>query len=326
MASRRLLDLVSVLSVTRSVASQHVALRAGQLRVFNQTSSLTKSFRSSVNNSASSSSDINTPSPRPSPDQARKLQRQSEDPIPAVQAKQDASEADLHIVGNDDLNSDVTHTPGHTSSPVESSLPRTKIPSHIADEQNEGAAHVDGVNSDVFYTTEHDEQSGNATTITTSDSKIIPEHISEPKPEKDDVDIPADLINSDIFSSRRAKTLFQGSSKGGKGLEMKAAIDTPVDTTEPSQGIDQEVFYVRDGEESTPAATDGKLDRSANPFSQTQKRSMSTSARRMEKQGVKVGDMSKADDSVKKLADDLSKDLQVRILPTAPLFIFFLYG
>ncbi|KAI9837539.1 MAG: hypothetical protein M1819_007190 [Sarea resinae] len=223
-----------------------------------------------------------TPASRP--DQARKFQRQSEfqipsnvaEPSPAISS--DANAANL-TRGHDE---DTFYTRSTRTSPVLSSLPRSKIPKQTEDTQS-GDEHVeDGeINSDVFYSSEG-HQPGTA----------IPS--KEAVPEQEQV---PEGINTEVFMNPRIAKML-----GGKGrpqspdLKMRAAKKGPIEHTSLAQGKDQDTFNVRTTAEQGPTHANSVSSESPN--------------------AAKENDQGKED--IESLAADLAKEVQSEKPPNIP--------
>lgn len=176
MSGRRLLDAIQFLNVTKTIAVRHLAIRQHQLDVYTRTSSLTKGIKGQVdglvltaqaaaalarrfNDSPPSPSPTTAPEPSadkptkprasattPSPDAARKLQRQAEFQVPASAAQYDGNEKPGAL--NVSQQQDVFYEPSKQNGPDLSALPRIKLPKAAGDVQ---AGVVEGLNADVFH-------------------------------------------------------------------------------------------------------------------------------------------------------------------------------
>lgn len=205
-------------------------------------------------------------------EEARRLQRQSEQQIPSQSAKAStSSDSDKLLEGHDQ---DVYYSPSTDAPPVLSSLPRVKIPRQTEDTQG-GDEHVtDGqINSDSYYSSKGCHPSAQIPAV-----EAIPEQ-----------ETPGDA-NMEIFYSPRVAKLLGGKTHGGRkaqDLELKGAARTPVEQSPLTVGKDQDTFNVRSSSRPHP------LDPNAG------KRAVASAP---------VGESSSnVDEEVQKLADDISK-------------------
>ncbi|KAE9374513.1 ABC1-domain-containing protein [Stipitochalara longipes BDJ] len=184
---------------------------------------------------SSNVSTIPLPTRKPlSAESVRKLQRQSELPIPSISA--DASEdtiPDPLKMGHDEDNfyTKLTHT-----SPVLSSLPRVKMPKHTSSIQGVDSHLPEGqINSDSFYTAGSSESVPAVTAVPEQDA--VPEG-----------------VDTALFYSPRVARLLGGKTQGFKqdGLELKGVKDTPIDHTGIAAVKDQDTFIVRTSQEDHP--------------------------------------------------------------------------
>ncbi|KAI9749154.1 MAG: aminoacyl-tRNA hydrolase [Chaenotheca gracillima] len=207
-----------------------------------------------------------------SSEEARKFQRQSEGQIPSHVAEQprNISTASRLSKGHDD---DVFYNRSSQSSPVLSSVPRSKIPKHPEDSQGSDEHVKDGqINADVYYSSEGHKDVGS-----------IPRAEAVPEQEQ----MPEDA-NTEIFHSPRVAKLLGGRAIGekSKDLKLNASTGTPVEQTNLAEGVDQEVLHVRDSSQQTPTKPPQTTSRDEH----------------------KIEDTSSKSDDVQKLAADLAKD------------------
>jgi aarF domain-containing kinase len=216
----------------------------------------------------SDASTIPTPSRSPglSADEARRLQRQSEDQIPSSEARiqppPQAPQAEELVSGHD---RDVFYLRSKESQPEPSSLPRTKIPRHTEDKQESDDHVEDGrLNQDVYYSRPEPGQEQ-------VQREELPHQAAVPEQEQ----MPAG-INTEVFRTRRVAKMLGGNPYAPKPhLDLKGASNTPYDHTKTARGHDQDTFNVRQSEQTRPAAPDEPLEPTQKP---TGSQAASTSA------------------------------------------------
>ncbi|KAK3045093.1 hypothetical protein LTS18_014595, partial [Coniosporium uncinatum] len=189
------------------------------------------------------SSDNSTiPTPKPSSEaqyssnEAKKLQRESEEQIPKITTA--AFSGDQKLAEGHDVDVYYDRVNAQPSTPL-SSLPRTKIPKSTEVAQGSDEHVKDGqINADVYYSSEAQ-----------SAAQKIPTHEAIPKQDEAEQD-----INTDVFHSPRIAKMLSGRDKKGYGLGMqtKGAMKTPIDRSATAQGHDQDFFNVR---QSGPTAS-----------------------------------------------------------------------
>lgn len=137
---------------------------------------------------------------RPSPEEAKRLQHASESSIPELTADPPAEDA-TQGTGND-----IFYLRQARVSSVLSNLPRKKIPKRTEGEQvSTGSG---SLNTDVFYETPGQQ-----------DPKI-PEQVAIPEQQDEG-------LNSELFHSRKAKTILSQSTQTPKDLKPTASNDKP---------------------------------------------------------------------------------------------------
>lgn len=178
------------------------------------------------------------------PDEARRLQRQSEFQIPSVatdiQSKTPHSSTEKLSEGHD---RDVFYTRSAETKPQYSSLPRAKIPENTENKQGSGEHVQDGqINQDVFYATPEPGQ------------KIAQkEQIPHQEAVTDQDQVPAG-INTDVFRTARVAKMLGGNPyKDKTDLDLKGANRTLVDHIKIAAGKDQNSFNVRQSVATAPA-------------------------------------------------------------------------
>lgn len=180
-----------------------------------------------------------------SPNDARKLQRESENQIPSisVEMRQPAqpSETEKLTKGHD---KDIFYSRSNETKPEFSSLPRSKIPKHTEDVQ-EGDDHVPNgqMNQDVFYSTREPKQEQ-------SPNGEITQEV--PVPEQDQL---PESVNTAVFRTARVAKMLGGNPYAAKpDLKLKQDSKTPEDYTKLAEGRPRENFDVRSSEQTAPAA------------------------------------------------------------------------
>ena len=145
-----------------------------------------------------------TRSPPLSADQARKLQREAEDPIPSTAAEPPAlvsagaEQAEFAV----DQDKDIYYSPSTNSKPVLSALPRVKVPK-VTEDIQDGDQHVSAqqINQDVYY-------SSSQTHLEDS----IPEKQAIPEQGE-----PSDEMYSELFQSPKVAKMLSGKRKSSNG-------------------------------------------------------------------------------------------------------------
>lgn len=289
MAGMKLLDLAAVFNASRPVLRHHVALRRRQLDVYVRTSSLTKAVRSQIDpyiqtaqaaayfsrrmrdasmqgsrrylhaqsgparrslmGKAESGANVDRAQSHLSPEESRRLQRQSESQIPSQAADPPSNQASdrdsTSLTGSHDK--DVFYSRPQEAGPVLSELPRAKIPKHTEATQGSDEHVKDGqINSDVFYSSNGRQ-----------DAPSIPELEAVPEQEQTPED-----VNTDVFHSPRIAKLLGKEGHGAVGkdaLRPKAASSTPIERTGMARGKDQDTFNVRSSEQQETTRPDIEL-------------------------------------------------------------------
>ncbi|KAJ6109890.1 Protein ABC1 [Penicillium sp. IBT 16267x] len=265
MSGRRLLDIIQVLNVSKTVAAKHLAIRQHQLDVYTRTSSLTKGIKEQTEGliltaqaaaalarrfndtapppptsptpttaSADPSADSARPtSPKaaeettafPTSDNARVEERHVKLQIPSATAQYTGTEKPADL--NISQQQDVFYEPSRQTAPDTSAQPRVTIPEATANIQAGG---VDGLNADVFHA------------ATGPETKATPEAEQE---------IPEEMMQN-IFQSPRVSRLLAGKPKMKRdwladkyaprssppGATLAAESQAPV---KPEQEEDQEL-------------------------------------------------------------------------------------
>lgn len=225
MSGRRLLDIIQLLNVSKTVAAKHLAIRQHQLDVYTRTSSLTKGIKEQTEGliltaqaaaalarrfndtspppptspspttvSADPSANPAPSSPKaaektitsPTSDNARVQEHDVELQIPSTTAQYTVTEKPAGL--NISPQQDVFYEPSRQTAPDTSALPRVTIPEAAADVQAGGG---DGLNADVFHA------------ATGPEIKATPEAQQE---------IPEEMMQ-DIFQSPRVSRLLAGKHK-----------------------------------------------------------------------------------------------------------------
>ncbi|KAJ5628564.1 Protein ABC1 [Penicillium lividum] len=209
MSGRRLLDIIQLLNVSKSVAVKHLAIRQQQLDVYTRTSSLTKGIKEQTEGliltaqaAAALARRFNDTSPPTSPPPADPAPSQTAEKtttptsdvreerhvdiqLPSVTAQYTGAEkSDLNV----SKQQDVFYEPSRQTTPDTSALPRVTLPEAAGDVQAGGG---DGLNADVFHAATGPEQKF---------SPKEPEEVSEE-------------MMQDIFQSPRVSRLLAGKSK-----------------------------------------------------------------------------------------------------------------
>jgi len=155
-----------------------------------------------------------------SPDEAKRLQHESETSIPASVV------AELpDRVETQGINADMFYLRQARASPVMSSLPRVKMP-----RQTEGDQGPSGeTNSNVFYTTSKED----------SKTTKVPEKVAVPEQESG-----VEGLDGGLFHSRRAKSLF-AQLPGTKEKTLEKIAKTRRDGTKLTEGGNQGAFCER---------------------------------------------------------------------------------
>ncbi|KAL9029899.1 MAG: hypothetical protein Q9196_001923 [Gyalolechia fulgens] len=153
----------------------------------------------------------------PSPEHARRLQRQSEKQIPSQAAEAPpATASDANAVGIDQ-GQDIFYTPSPKAGQVLSALPRVKLPKNTADGQYSVESVADGhTNPDIFYSSQPNGQ-----------EQAIPEKQAIPQQDE-----PSEDMYSELFHSRKVAKMLKANPKpadSSQGLNLKAVKDTPID-------------------------------------------------------------------------------------------------
>ena len=174
-------------------------------------------------------------------DDAKRLQRQAEFQIPSHPADPppSISSRDGFADSRADQDKDHFYKPSLNASPVLSSLPRVKVPKVTEDTQGSDEHVQDAqLNQDVFYSASRNND------YTIPESQAIFEQNS-----------PSEDMYSELFHSPKVARMLKGTgakSGSSKGLNMRAAEDTPVDHSDLTQGKDQETFNVRNLKQKVP--------------------------------------------------------------------------
>lgn len=190
-------------------------------------------FRPKTSGRSSIIEPVSTSSPL-SADKAKKLQRQAEFQIPSRPAEPPTTgspgeeSAELGI----DQEKDVFYKRPTDATPVLSALPRVKVPK-VTEDIQESDEHVQDaqINQDVFYSASR------------KPNQVVPETQAVPEQHP-----PSEEIFSDIFHSPKVAKMLRGKGAKGetpKGLDIKAAKNTPVEHSNLSEGKDQDTFNVR---------------------------------------------------------------------------------
>ncbi|RPB05638.1 ABC1-domain-containing protein [Choiromyces venosus 120613-1] len=163
------------------------------------------------------------PKPRTtlSPEEAKRLQHESETSVPSVAAEP------LARMEAQGINDDTFYLRQARASPVLSNLPPVKIPRQTEGEQESSGK----TNSDAFYTTPKKDET----------TTKIPEKVALPEQESG-----VEGLNGELFHSRRAKSLLT-QSRGTKEKTLENAAETPRGETKLTEGRDQDNFYTRTG-------------------------------------------------------------------------------
>ncbi|KAL7271006.1 hypothetical protein RUND412_006263 [Rhizina undulata] len=276
MASRRLVDLIALVNASTSIAQKHLLIRSHQLNVYTSTSTVCKVFRSSRPiqpstpavakhastpsppfDQASSSPASETPNPRktPPPEEAKRLQYESESPIPSVVAEAPSTAPENHdeTVNNQEympsekltqgLNEEVFYLRHARASPVLSNLPRMKIPRNPEGEQVVSGI---GVNADVFY-----ERPGEPKTAATE------EKTEEEEKEKEEAEEKSEMLENQLSGGFEGLNhgIFQ--SRGGRKL-VEDGISERREAREKMIKIPENV--VRQTEELKEAEVEAEVD------------------------------------------------------------------
>ncbi|THC89038.1 hypothetical protein EYZ11_011509 [Aspergillus tanneri] len=175
MSGKRLLDVIQLLNVAKSIAVKHLAVRQDQLDIFTRTSSLTKGIKSQADDlvltaqaAAALAKRFNEPLPSaPSPNsqsadlarpanperKGKGFQQQSEFQIPATAAKHTVEDE----VSNVDISrqKDVSYRPSQRSTPDLSGLSRVKLPQTSEVQQSR---FQNEINADVFHSSAGSEE------------------------------------------------------------------------------------------------------------------------------------------------------------------------
>ncbi|KAJ5657938.1 Protein ABC1 [Penicillium longicatenatum] len=240
MSGRRLLDVIQLLNVSKTVAGKHLAIRQHQLDVYTRTSSLTKGIKEQTEGliltaqaaaalarrfndpspppptspspttvSADPSADAAPTSPKaaektaasPTSDNARVQEHHVESQIPSATAQYTGTEKPADL--NTSQQQDVFYKPSRQTAPDTSAQPHVTIPQAAADVQAGGS---DGLNADVFHA------------ATGPETKASPETQEE---------IPEEMMQ-DIFQSPRVSRLLAGKPRMKRDwLAEKYARSTP---------------------------------------------------------------------------------------------------
>ncbi|KAJ5752151.1 Protein ABC1 [Penicillium odoratum] len=209
MSGRRLLDIIQLLNVSKSVAVKHLAIRRQQLDVYTRTSSLTKGIKEQTEGliltaqaAAALARRFNDTSPPTSPPPADSAPSQpAEKTTTSTSDAREECHVDIQLPSvtaeytgpeKSDLNvskqQDVFYEPSHQTTPDTSALPHVTLPEAAGDVQAGGG---DGLNADVFHAATGPEQKF---------SPKEPEEVSEE-------------MMQDIFQSPRVSRLLAGKSK-----------------------------------------------------------------------------------------------------------------
>jgi aarF domain-containing kinase len=188
-----------------------------------------------------------------SAEEARNLQRQFEAQIPSseetVQPPPINVQAEQLAEGHD---RDVFYLRSKESQPEPSSLPRTKIPKHTEDRQeNDDHVKDEKINQDVYYATPEPLQ-GQPGMVD------IPHKVADPEQDQ----LP-EGINTDVFRTKRVAKMLGGNPyrQGNPyaqepDLHLRGAAETPQEHTKLSEGRAQDTFNVHVSEQPKPSDPD----------------------------------------------------------------------
>lgn len=216
----------------------------------------------------------------PEPEEAKRLQRQSEFQIPSTSAETPAASAKdpntpVDEFGEElgvDQEQDVFYRPSPSAPPVLSALPRVKIPRTTTTLQ-EGDEHLpnDRTNPDVFYHSD-----GTLSKKGSLSAQAVPEQ-----------DDPTEDIMKDLFHSPKVASVLGNKGRGRSSdsdFKLTGAGRTPIDKTGLNEGKDRGTFNVRLSSQTSPEKPDQVLD------------------------GVNTGRSEGAHEDIQKLAADVAKD------------------
>ncbi|KAI4177846.1 MAG: hypothetical protein LQ343_000310 [Gyalolechia ehrenbergii] len=179
----------------------------------------------------------------PSPENARRLQRQAEEQIPSQAAETPtATPSDVNAARNDqgettelgtDQNRDVFYTPSPKAGQVLSALPRVKLRTNTVDKQHSVESVPDGhTNPDIFYSSQPNGQE-----LALPRKQAIPQ---QDEPSKD--------MYSELFHSPKVAKLLKGNPKpadSSQGLNLKGVKETPIEDDRSIPVGDPETFNTR---------------------------------------------------------------------------------
>lgn len=179
----------------------------------------------------------------PSPEDARKLQRQAENQVPSQAAEPPpASASDVNATRDNQgetaelglgQEQDVFYTPSPKASRVLSALPRVKLPKNTVNEQHSiDRVPDERINQDVFYSSHSHGQ-----------EQAVPEQQAIPQQDK-----PSEDMYSELFHSPKVAMLLKGGPKpadSSKVLNLEGVKETPVKYDRSTPAGDTESFNIR---------------------------------------------------------------------------------
>ena len=177
-----------------------------------------------------SSKSSTTPSPRTSlsPEEAKRLEHETETSISSVIAEP-PDQVEAQGIKDDNI---MFYLRQARASPVLSSFPSVKIPRQTEGEQGPSGE----TNSDIFYTTPKKD----------SKRSKAPEKVAVPEQESG-----LEGLNGELFHSRRAKSLFT-QSRGTKEKTLEKIAKTQRDGAKLTEGRDQDTFYTKASIDTLP--------------------------------------------------------------------------
>ncbi|KAL8739336.1 MAG: hypothetical protein Q9181_000067 [Wetmoreana brouardii] len=206
-----------------------------------------------ISPASSSQSSIPDPSRQPTtppPEEARRLQRQSEKQIPSQTAEPPPAVASGVRAASDsqpetaelgvDQEQDVFYTPSPEAGRVLSALPRVKLPKNTVDEQKSiNRVPDERMNQDVFYSS-----------VPNGQEHAIPDQQAVPRQNE-----PSEEMYWDLFHSPKvAKILKEKPRDSSKAIDLKGLQGTPVENDESGAAGDPESFHTRPTVESQTVA------------------------------------------------------------------------
>lgn len=279
MSGKRLLDIAALYNASRGVARKHITLRTRQLKVYNNTSTLTRAVRSqtdriteTVKAASFLASRLNENGPAwaseaqehnaswQSPEDSNKLNNEAtayknvrSKPLSADAARTMQRQSELQIPARtadalDEPSTDPLQE-GHDEdsfyqrskhiSPALSSLPRIKIPKHLSDIQ-EGDIHLPrGTINSESYYNVRKAQN--------------PEPIPSVQAISEQEQVP-EGVNTDLFYSPRVARILGGNTQDQKhnDLELKGSMGTPIEQTSLADEKNQDTFNMRSSAPKEP--------------------------------------------------------------------------